>query len=87
MYRLSKGIPKYRKKCAVLTCNTPRKKLKLREVNLNDRNEHAIKQKFGVHKGEKVCQACLYRINRYINNDCKENGGAHNYTTRLSIIK
>ena len=80
--RLSKGIPKYRKKCAVLTCNTPRKKLKLREVNLNDRNEHAIKEKFGVHKGEKVCQACLYKINKYINNDCKENGGTHNNTTR-----
>ena len=78
--RLSKGIPKYQKKCAVLTRNTPRKKLKLREVNLNDRNEHAIKEKFGIHKGEKVCQACLYKINKYINNDCKENGGTHNYT-------
>ena len=70
--RLSKGIPKYRKKCAVLTCNTPRKKLKLREVNSNDRNEHAIKQKFGVHKGEKV-RSSQRR---------KENGGTHNYKTR-----
>ena len=80
--RMSMRIPKCRKKCAVLTCNTPRKKLKLRQVNLNDRNERDIQEKFGVHKGDKVCQACLYKINKYINNDCKENSGTHHYTNQ-----
>ena len=51
-FRLSKGIPKYRKKCAVLTCNTPRKKPELRELYLNDGNKHVIEEKFGVYKGD-----------------------------------
>ena len=78
--RLLKGIPKYRKKCAVLTCNTPRKKLKLRQLNLNDSNKHVIQEKFGVHEGDNVCQACLYKINKYIKNDRIENDGTRNYT-------
>ncbi len=78
--RFLKGIPKYRKKCAVLTCNTPRKKLKLRQLNLNDSNKHVIQEKFGVHEGDNGCQACLYKINKYIKNDCIENDGTRNYT-------
>lgn len=47
-------------------CNTPRKKLRLRELKLNGKEENKVAQKFQVSNKEKVCQACLYKIMKYV---------------------
>lgn len=57
-YRMSRIIPKYRKKCPTLNCTTPRRKVKLRELRLSDKEVHIVQEKFNVSKNEKVCRAC-----------------------------
>ena len=75
--RLSRIIPKYRKKCAILNCNMPRKKFKLRELNLTGKKEHIVREKFQVSKNEKVCQACSFKIKKYIATYFKDDNGTH----------
>ena len=64
--RLLRGVPKSRKKCPIAHGNTPRKKLRLRELKLNGKEENKVAQKFQVSNKEKVCQACLYKIMKYV---------------------
>ena len=79
--RLSRIIPKYRKKCAILNCNMPRKKKKLRELNLTGKREHIVREKFQVSKNEKECQACSYKIKKYIATYFKDDNGTHDVDT------
>ena len=51
-YRLLRGVPKSRKKCPMAHCNTPRKKLRLREPKLNGKEENIVVQKFQVSNKE-----------------------------------
>jgi hypothetical protein len=64
--RMSRILPKYKNKCPTLNCTTPRRKIKLRELHLSDKEELIIEEKFQVSKNENVCRACSYKIYKYI---------------------
>ena len=47
-------------------CNTLRKKLWLRELKLNGKEEKIVAQKFQVSNKGKECQVCLHKIMKYV---------------------
>ena len=76
-----KNNSKIQKKSPTLNCTTPRRKVKLRELRLSDKEEHIVQEKFNVSKNEKVCRACSYKTNRYITTCFKVYNCTYNTST------